>query len=81
MAENIELNEARNGFSHRDLHSKAILNSDSDSLLRYKIQRNKMRTLSASTSEIEKLRSEFTSLKSEISELKSLLLQITAGSK
>lgn len=78
---NIELKETRNGFSLRDLHSKAILNKDQDSLIKYKIQRNKMARLSANSNEIQSVREEVESLKDEIREMKNLLLQITAGSK
>jgi hypothetical protein len=79
--ENIELSEKRNGFSHRDMHSKAILNSDQSNLLKYKIQRNKMARLSATTVDMENMREEVNTLREELKEIKSLLLQITVGSK
>ena len=41
MKNRIELDEKISGFTERDLHSKAILNTDSVGLLRYKINRQK----------------------------------------
>lgn len=80
MQEKIELKDSKNGFSERDLHSKAILNKDSDMLLKYKIQRNRQTTMNASVAEIEKIKTEFQTLKSELCDIKQLLLQI-AGNK
>lgn len=80
MQEKIELKDSKNGFSERDLHSKAILNTDSDMLLKYKIQRNRHITMNASVAEIEKIKNEFQTLKNELCDIKQLLLQI-AGNK
>lgn len=77
----IELKESRNGFSHRDLHSKAILNQDQDSLIKYKIQRSRMARVNENANEIQSVKEDVQSLRNEIQEIKSLLLQITAGSK
>lgn len=79
MQKNIELEEVRNGFSHRDMHSKAILNGDRDSLMKYKIQRNKMARMNSAASEMQDIKSEVESLRSELHEIKNLLLQITVG--
>jgi len=75
----IELSEKRNGFSERDLYSKAILNTDSTSLLKYKIQKNRQRMISESNSEIERLKLENATMRTEIEEIKKLLTQITTG--
>jgi len=77
---NIELEESRNGFSHRDMHSKAILNGDRDSLMKYKIQRNRMAKMNSTANEIQTIKTDVESLRSELLEIKNLLLQITAGS-
>lgn len=77
MSEKIELKESNRGFTERDMHSKAILNGDKDSLLKYKIQRNK---LISNANELQQIKKDFNSLQSELCEIKSLLLKITAGS-
>lgn len=81
MKQKIELSENKNGFTERDMYSKAILNTDPESLLKYKIQRNRYKMLSIRNSEIENLKNEYQSLKEEIGEIKTLLLQIAAGKK
>lgn len=81
MQEKIELKEAKNGFTERDLHSKAILNTDNNSLLKYKIQRNRFNNMASNGAEIENIKNDFLSLKSELCEIKQLLLQITTGNK
>jgi hypothetical protein len=75
----IKLKEVHNGFSERDIHSKAILSRDNDSLLKYKIQKNRMNSISSSAKEMESLKSEFISIKEELNEIRNLLLRITAG--
>ena len=40
IAEKIKIAEPVRGFTERDRNSKAILNTDMDSLLKYKIQKN-----------------------------------------
>jgi len=79
MKSKIELSDAKNGFSERDLHSKAILNKDCDMLLKYKIQKNRMNNMASSLSEIETVKSEIQSLKSEMSEIKNILLKLVTG--
>ena len=76
MSETIELRESRNGFSQRDLHSKAILNRDADSLFKYKVQRNRMFSTS---NELENINIEFNALKEELREIKALLIKFKAG--
>lgn len=79
MTPKIELKESKNGFSERDLHSKAILNKDSEMLLKYKIQKNKYLSMSSSVAEMENLKNDFQMLKNELSEIKTLLRQISEG--
>jgi len=73
----IELKEKASGFTERDLHSKAILNTDSSGLLRYKIQRQKSLKLNEGVAEVQRVREEIHSMKTEMEEIKKLLLKIT----
>lgn len=75
--ERIELKEKVLGFTERDLHSKAILNTDTAGLLRYKIQRQKSTRLNEGVAEVQRVREELSALKGEMSEIKQLLLKIT----
>lgn len=79
--ERIELKEKASGFTERDLHSKAILNTDSAGLLRYKIQRQKTLKMTEGVADVQRVREELSSLKNEMSEIKQLLLKITKESK
>ena len=76
MSEKIELKETKNGFSLRDLHSKAILNSNTELLLKYKIQKTRFQNINAKSAEFESVKSEVQELRNEITEIKKLLLQI-----
>ncbi len=75
--ERIELKEKVSGFTERDLHSKAILNTDTAGLLRYKIQRQKTVRIDEGGAEVQRVRDELSALKGEMSEIKQLLLKIT----
>jgi len=75
--ERIELKEKVLGFTERDLHSKAILNTDAAGLLRNKIQRQKSTRLNEGVAEVQRVREELSALKGEMSEIKQLLLKIT----
>jgi hypothetical protein len=70
----LKMKEVVSGFGERDVNSKALLNNDYDSLLKYRIQR---RRNSQQGSEIELVRNEVVQLKSELQEIKELLLTIT----
>jgi hypothetical protein len=70
----IELKEKIGGFAERDAHSKAILNTDRNALLKHKLQ--KERHLQ-STQEVNKMKDEICSLKDDLCEIKKLLLAIT----
>ncbi|NDG29548.1 hypothetical protein EB118_05550 [bacterium] len=70
QVEKIKMKEVVGGFTERDVNSKALLNTDVDSLLKYKIQKRKM----SNNTEIEKMRDEVATLKNEMCEIKELLL-------
>ena len=77
MVEKIKIAEPVRGFTERDKNSKAILNTDMDSLLKYKIQKRKISDINKSTNEIGLIRKEVDQIKSDLSEIKIMLLQIT----
>lgn len=77
IVEKIKIAEPVRGFTERDRNSKAILNTDIDSLLKYKIQKRKISDINKSRNEIALIRTEVDIIKSDISEIKQLLLQIT----
>ena len=77
IVEKIKIAEPVRGFTERDKNSKAILNTDIDSLLKYKIQKRKISDINKSRNEIALIRGEVDSIKSDLSEIKQLLLQIT----
>ena len=77
IVEKILIAEPVRGFTERDRNSKAILNTDMDSLLKYKIQKRKISDINKSRSEIALIRGEVDSIKSDLSEIKQLLLKIT----
>ena len=81
IAEKIKIAEPVRGFTERDINSKAILNTDVDSLLKYKIQKRKASELNKNASDINILRSEVVQIKSDLSEIKSMLLQITNNNR
>jgi hypothetical protein len=76
-AEKIKMKEVVGGFTERDIDSKALLNTDIDSLMQYKIQKRRI----SGTQEVEKMRIEMTELKSELSEIKALLLTIAKSNQ
>jgi hypothetical protein len=77
IVEKITIAEPISGFTERDKNSKAILNTDMDSLLKYKIQKRKISDINKSRNEIALIRGEVDSIKSDLSEIKHLLLKIT----
>ena len=77
IAEKIKITEPVRGFTERDRNSKAILNTDMDSLLKYKIQKRKISDINKSRNEIVIIREEIDNIKLDISEIKQLLLKIT----
>jgi hypothetical protein len=81
IVEKILIAEPVRGFTERDRNSKAILNTDMDSLLKYKIQKRKISDINKSRNEIALIRTEVDCIKSDLSEIKQLLLQITKNGK
>jgi hypothetical protein len=77
IQDKIKLAEPINGFTERDRHSKAILNTDIDSYLKSKIQRRNLSEMSRSTQELNVIRNEVSELKKDLTEIKNMLLQIT----
>lgn len=77
--EKIQLKENHNGFSERDIHSKAILNQDKNALLRYKIQKSKLSNAAVTSKELQSLKSEFIDMKEDMKEMKILLNRIIRG--
>lgn len=75
--EKIELVEPVSGFTEREKNSKALLNTDMESLLKYKIQRRKFTEINKSNGEINNIKNDINTLKNDLSEIKELLLQIT----
>ena len=75
MTEKLVVVDAVSGFTEREKTSKAILNTDVDSLLSYKIRKRKF-------SEMRKTTDEMTIVKNEVEQIKSgagdaAILQIT----
>lgn len=68
----IKMKEVVGGFTERDINSKALLNTDMDSLLKYKIQKRRL----SSSMEMEKIKTDVNELKSELDEIKQLLLTL-----
>jgi hypothetical protein len=77
IVEKILIADPVRGFTERDRNSKAILNTDMDSLLKYKIQKRKNSDIHKSRNEIALIRTEVDSIKSDLNEIKALLKQIT----
>jgi hypothetical protein len=65
------------GFTERDSHSKAILNTDVSSLLKHKIQRRKFNEINRNAKDLVHVKEEIDDIKTDLSEIKKLLLQIT----
>ncbi len=74
QTEKIQMKEVVSGLGERDINSKALLNTDYDSLLKYRIQK---RRASQNNGEIDSVRNEVAQMKSELKEIKELLLIIT----
>jgi hypothetical protein len=72
----IPITDPINGFTERDANSKAILNTDVNSLLMYKIQKRKISDINKNTNEIDLIREEINTMKSDLDEIKNLLLKI-----
>ncbi len=74
MERRIELSDPIHGFTERDAHSKALLNTDLNGLKKYKLQRERH---FQNIQEMNRVRSDISSLKDEMKEIKQLLISLT----
>lgn len=81
MKETIQLVEPVSGFTEREKDSKAVLNTDMSGLLRYKIQKRKMREINRNSTEIVTVKEEVFQIKNDLAEIKNLLSQIISNAK
>lgn len=72
--ERLELKEKVAGFTERDIHSKALLQTDKNALLKYKLQKQRVKE---GTQELNRMKNEISDLKNDLGEIKQLLLAIT----
>jgi hypothetical protein len=79
MKETIQLVEPVAGFTEREKDSKAILNTDMSGLLRYKIQRRKMREINKTSNELSTVKMEVAEMKNDLAEIKNLLRLIASS--
>lgn len=77
----IQLAERVSGFSERDLHSKALLNTDTDALIRYKLQKQRALRVAQSSEDIVSMKQELSCLKNDLNCIKEMLLKITKEGK
>lgn len=75
--EKVRVIEPVQGFTERDMSSKAILNTDIDALLRYKIQKRKISDINRNRNELTAMQVEIDGIKNDLGEIKNLLLKIT----
>jgi len=69
----VELDEKVAGITHRDTHSKALLNSDMDAFLKYKKRKQKMLDQKNTNKSVSELKEELHDLKSEITQIKEMI--------
>ena len=72
--ERLELREKVLGFTERDARSKALLNTDMNGLIKYKMQKQRH---AESVQEFNRMKEEICGLKDDLCEIKKLLLAIT----
>ena len=72
----LKLEEEVSGFTERDYESKAILNTDVESLLAYKLQKQKQIEKMDQTEEINTLKSQVTEIKQDVTEIRLMLKQL-----
>lgn len=77
MIEKFIVKDAVSGFTERESHSKALLNTDVDSLLSYKLRKRKFNEMRKNSDEMITVKNEVEQIKSDLVEIKQLLLQIT----
>jgi len=77
MIEKLIVKDAVSGFTERESHSKALLNTDVDSLLSYKLRKRKFNEMRKNSDEMITVKNEVEQIKLDLVEIKQLLLQIT----
>lgn len=76
IPDKIKVDRPQSGFTEREYSSKAILNTDVASLLKYKIQKQKSRL---SISELNSVKEEVSEIRNELQEIKKLLIKVTSN--
>lgn len=79
--EKIQIIEPVKGFTERERTSKAILNTDTQGLLRYKLQRQKLREVSRTSQDMLSVKEEVNEIKNDLNDIKILLSQILNNTK
>jgi len=74
MERKIELSDPIHGFTERDAHSKALLNTDLNGLKKYKLQRERH---FQNIQEMSRVKSDISSLRDEMKEIKQLLISLS----
>lgn len=74
MERRIELSDPIHGFTERDAHSKALLNTDLNGLKKYKLQRERH---FQNIQEMSRVKSDISSLRDEMREIKQLLISLS----
>lgn len=74
MEHKIELAQPIKGLSERDAYSKALLNTDMNGLIKYKMQREKH---FQNLQEMARMKTDISTLREELGEIKQLLLMIS----
>jgi len=75
----IQLEEKAEGITERDIHSKALLNTDAEALLRYKIKRQKNLDQRRMSNELDFLKTKVEDLSSDITDIKTLLTELVSN--
>jgi hypothetical protein len=76
MTEKLIVEEPVEGFTERDGESKAILNTDRNKLLQYKIQRQRFININNQKEEIDDLKKDVKSMKDDLLLIKDSLREL-----
>lgn len=72
----IELEEKVSGFTERDMNSKALLNTDVNGLLAYKMKTRNSMVQESQTKEINMLKEKVNNIQEDVSEIRQMLKQL-----
>jgi len=75
----IDLEEKFAGITERDSHSKALLNTDTEALLQYKIKKQKSINQRRMANELDFLKTKVADLSSDITDIKTLLTELVSN--